>query len=216
MGETLWRTVVGVAANERVVFVPLGQETGGELEGLPLRGASLLLRARAGDPAALLPPLRARVARLDPELPLYDARTLSSMLAEATRRERLLAVLLGLFAAIALVLAAVGLYGLIAFTLAARRREIAIRIALGAGSARVAWTTTAWALGLCALGLLVGLPLAAAASRGLAGLLYGVAPADPASLAAAAAVLAATAFAASLLPALRATRVDPMTTLRVE
>ncbi|HEX5759545.1 MAG TPA: ABC transporter permease [Thermoanaerobaculia bacterium] len=226
MGETLWRTVVGVVANERVedlaaadsmeVFVPLGQETGGELADLPLRGASLLLRARAGDPAALLPPLRARVARLDPEMPLYDARTLSGMLAEATRRERLLAVLLGLFAAIALVLAAVGLYGLIAFTLAARRREIAIRIALGAGSARVAWTTTAWALGLCALGLLVGLPLAGAASQGLAGLLYGVAPADPASLAAAAAVLAATAFAAALLPALRATRVDPMMTLRVE
>ncbi len=225
LDKPLWRQVVGVVADERIegltvapmaeVFVPLGQERLGDPP-TAVRKVALLVRVRSGEPMSLFPALREAVRQLDPESPLYDARTFEGILAEATHRERLLTVLLGLFGSTALVLATVGLYGLIAFTLAARRQEIAIRIALGAGPAHVVRTTVAWALGFCGVGILAGLPLAGAAGQGLAGLLYGVRPADPTSLAAAAAVLSAAALAASLLPARRATRIDPMQTLRRE
>ncbi len=223
--EPVWRTIIGVVADEKLegpaapampeIFVPLGQELLGEYE-LPLRGGTLLVLARSGDPLDLVPALRGVANELDPALPLYDPRTLEGMLAEAMRRERLLMALLALFGAIALVLAAVGLYGLIAYSVAMRRQEIGIRIALGAGAMDVVRVTAARALALCGVGVVAGLGLAGAAGRALAGLLYGVRPADPASLAGAAAILCLAALAAALPPARRAARVDPMESLRVE
>ncbi|HEV8241364.1 MAG TPA: ABC transporter permease [Thermoanaerobaculia bacterium] len=219
----LWRTIVGVVADEKVdgldrpapmeVLLPLRQELIGH-PGLPLRFPTLVLRARAGDPEALLPAVRRAVAELDPDLPLYDARTLAGMLEQASARERLLMLLLGVFAALALVLATVGIYGLLAFLVAQRRREIGIRLALGAGAGDVVRSIVAQAVWLCGGGLALGLFVALLAGRTLAGLLYGVRPADMRTLAAAVGCLALAAALAGWLPARRATRVSPLETLR--
>jgi predicted permease len=224
-GEQTWRTVVGVVADERVeglarpapkeMFVPTGQEQRGEISnGWAERGVTLVVRAERGDPRDLLPSVVAALAALDADIPLYDARTLEEMLAAASARERLLMVLLAVFAGLALALATVGVYGLIAFAMAQRRREIGIRVALGAGAGDVVRSLVARAAWLCGAGLLLGLLVAALAGRLMAGVLYGVRPADPATLAGAAVALAAAATLAASLPAWRATRVDPLETLR--
>jgi ABC-type antimicrobial peptide transport system permease subunit len=173
-----------------------------------------VVRAADGDPRDLLAAVSGAVAELDPNVPLYDPRTLEEMLAEATARERLLMVLLGLFAALALLLATVGVYGLLAFAMAQRRREIGIRLALGAGARDVVLSLVARAAALCGGGLLLGLVVAALAGRLMEGVLYGVRPADPATLGGAAAALALAAALAAWLPAWRATRVSPLETLR--
>ncbi|HEV8629477.1 MAG TPA: ABC transporter permease [Thermoanaerobaculia bacterium] len=219
----LWRTIVGVVADEKVdglgrpapmeVFLPLRQELMGH-PGLPLRTPTLVLRAAVGDPSALLPVVRRAVGELDPDLPLYDARTLAGMVQEGSARERLLMVLLATFAVLALVLATVGVYGLIAFLVAQRRREIGIRLALGAGAGDVVQTIVGRAALLCGGGLVLGLVVALLAGRTLRGLLYGVEPADPATLLAAASCLALAAVLAGWWPARQATRVSPLETLR--
>jgi ABC-type antimicrobial peptide transport system permease subunit len=154
------------------------------------------------------------VASLDPDVPLFDERTLSAMLAAASGRERLLTVLLGLFAALALTLAAVGVYGLVAFAVAQRRREIGIRVALGAGARDVLRAVVGRAALLCAGGVLVGLVVAALAGRLMRGVLHEVSPADPGILTGATGGLFVAALLAAWLPARRAIRVDPLETLR--
>ena len=225
-GADTWRRVVGVVADEKVealatpavaeMFVPLGQEPRGEISGgrYAQRQARLVVRASRGEPRDLLPSIGGALAGLDPSVPLYDARTLEEMLDVATARERLLMVLLGLFAALALLLATVGVYGLLAFAMAQRRREIGIRLALGAGAGDVVRALVARAALLCGAGLALGLLVAALAGRLMAGVLYGVRPADPPTLAAAAGALAVAATLAAWLPAWRATRVSPLETLR--
>ncbi len=219
----LWRTIVGVVSDERVdglnrpspmqVYMPLRQELLG-VPGAPLRNPRLVVRVAAGEPEALLPSLRAVVSEIDPELPLYDARTLADMLHEASARERLLMVLLAVFAALALLLATVGVYGLVAFLVAQRRREIGIRVALGAGASEVVRAVIGRVAVLCGAGLALGLLVALLASRTLAGLLYGVKPADPRTLLSAVACLALAAALAGWLPVRQATRVSPLETLR--
>ena len=221
--QPVWRIIVGVVADEKVdglnqpapmeVFVPLRQELIGR-PGLPLRTATLVVRAATGDPEGLLPVVRRAVSELDPDLALYDARTLAGMIELASTRERLLMVLLGVFAVLALMLATVGVYGLIAFLVAQRRREIGIRLALGAGAGDVVRAIVGRAAVLCGAGLALGLLVALLASRTLAGLLYGVRPADPSTLAAAAACLALAALLAGWWPSRQATRVSPLDTLR--
>ena len=224
-GAATWRRVVGVVADEKIetlatpasaeMFVPLGQEPRGEVSnGWSQRGVRLLVRLASGEPRDLLPAVSGALAGLDPDVPLYDVRTLEEMLAESTARERLLMVLLGLFAALALLLATVGVYGLLAFAMAQRRREIGIRLALGAGAGDVVRALVARAAVLCAAGLLLGLLVATLAGRLMEGVLYGVRPADPPTLAAAAAALAVAAALAAWLPSWRATRVNPLETLR--
>jgi hypothetical protein len=224
-GERVWRTVVGVVADERVeglatpapaeILVPLGQELL-DGTGYAQRSVTLALRTADGDPTALLPELRVALAALDPELPLYAPRTLAEMLAEDTGRERLVAVLLGLFAVVALVLALLGLYGLVAFTVNERRREIGIRLTLGASPRGTVARLTLGGLGFVGAGLAAGLAGAAAAGRTLGGFLHGVDPADPATLLATGGLLLATAALAAALPARAATRADPLETLRAE
>jgi predicted permease len=224
-GERVWRTVVGVVADERVeglaapapaeILLPLGQELL-DGTGYAQRSVTLALRTTGRDPTALLPELRAALAALDPELPLYAPRTLDEMLAEDTRRERLVAVLLGLFAAVALVLALLGLYGLVAFTVSERRREIGIRLTLGASPRGTVARLTLGVLGFVGAGLAAGLAGAAAAGRTLGGFLHGVDPADPATLLATGGLLLAAAALAAALPARAATRADPLETLRAE
>jgi putative ABC transport system permease protein len=220
-----WRTVVGVVADEVVdglqapprmeMFVPLGQEHRGAIaNGWSQRGVTLVARTTASDPTELAPALREVMRAIDPQVPLYDARTLAGMLAEATARERFVMVLLATFATLALALAVVGTWGLVAFAVAQRRREIGIRLALGAAPRQVAAAVAGQALRFCAAGLGVGLLVAALGALTLRRVLHGMAPTEPLAIAVASAVLAAALVVAAWLPARRATRVDPTTSLR--
>jgi predicted permease len=143
-------------------------------------------------------------------------RTLTDQVAASLVRERLMAALATAFGVLALVLASVGLYGLLAYTVAGRTKEIGIRIALGARQGRVLRSVMLNAVRLVVFGVALGLPAAWAASRWVKSMLYGLTPTDPATLAGAALVLASAALLAAYLPARRASRVDPMTALRHE
>jgi ABC-type antimicrobial peptide transport system permease subunit len=157
--------------------------------------------------------VRAAVARVHPRV-VVELRTLSSQLASSIERERLLAVLSALFGGVALALATLGLYGVMAYSVARRTNEIGVRQALGAGRGRVVRMVLADVGAVVAVGAAVGLAVAAPAGSLLSALLYGVRPVEPAVLAAAGGVLALVALAAGLVPALRAARVDPVAALR--
>jgi len=145
-----------------------------------------------------------------------DVRTLDQIAREPVEQRRFLMVLLGLFAALALVLAAVGIYGVMAYSVAQRTHEIGIRMALGAEQRDVLKLIVARGLVLAVVGVAAGVLAALALSRLMASLLYGVHPGDPATFAVVCLTLVAVALAASYIPARRATKVDPMAALRYE
>ena len=167
-------------------------------------------------PLALLSGVRQEIAALDSDLPLGRVGTLSDRVDREMAQPGFNTLLVGVFAALALVLSVVGLYGLLSYTVAQRTRELGLRMALGAQRADLLTLILREGLLLTALGLCLGLVIAVAAGRLMSGLLFGVSPADPLTFAAVAAVLAATALAASYGPARRATRVDPTIALRYE
>ncbi len=181
--------------------------------GLPR--TTLFLRT-AGDPGALSESVRREVHALDPNLPVFDVRTMEERAARAYSPERFAATLLGLLAGIALVLASVGLYGLMAEIVARQRREIGVRMALGARPFDIQRRFLARGLALAGIGLAAGLAGAVALSRLLARLLFEVEPVDLATYVSVSALLFTVAAAASWLPARRAMRVDPIATLRSE
>ena len=177
----------------------------------------LLLHVRTdGDPSLALPAVRAVVRGLDPNLPLFDVRTVEEHLRISTFIARMAASMLGLFGALGLLLAGVGLYGVIAFNVAQRTREIGVRVALGAAQGDVAWLVMRQGLVLGIVGLAAGLALALAVARLLAGQLVGISPVDPVSFVGTATLLLAIAAVASALPARRAARLDPLVALRRE
>jgi ABC-type antimicrobial peptide transport system permease subunit len=183
--------------------------------------AQMVLHVRAaGSIARVARELRAAVQAVDPIVPLADIHTLADELDAALVRERLVATLSGVFAGVALLLVCIGEYGLLAFTVARQTAEIGVRVALGATPADVRWMIARQALSVVLPGLAVGLPAAWISarlmSRQLAGLLYQLAPTDPATMAAAAVVLVLVSMCAALLPARRAARIDPVGTLRAE
>jgi putative ABC transport system permease protein len=178
------------------------------------RGVYLL--RTAGDPEALIPAVRRTIQAFDRDLPIYDVKTMEQRVGTALSRMRFGALMLGVFAAIALLLAAVGLYGVMAYSVAQRTRELGIRMALGAGHRDVLRLVVTQGMALALGGLAVGLAAALALTRVLASLLYGVSTTDAPTFTGIAALLAAVSFLASYLPARRATRVDPMVALRVE
>jgi ABC-type antimicrobial peptide transport system permease subunit len=143
-------------------------------------------------------------------------KTFAEQKAESLARERLTATLSGFFGALALLLASIGLYGVMAYGVLRRTREIGIRMSLGAQRAAVMWMVLRGSLAMVAGGIAVGLPLSLWLSRVVTTLLFGVSPGDPATLVAAVLVLAVVAVLAGLVPALRASRVDPMVALRYE
>jgi ABC-type antimicrobial peptide transport system permease subunit len=176
---------------------------------------SLVVRT-AGEPAAVMPLLRDMVGSLDPDLPVSQVTTARELSRASLASQRFLGSLLGAFAGLALLLAGVGLNGVIAFTVRRRVREIGIRLALGARPGDVLGAVLGRGLRLTAVGLALGAGGALAAGRTLRGLLYDVSPTDPATFAAVGVVLTATALFACYWPARRAARLDPVEALRHE
>ena len=181
----------------------------------PNSNMHLVLRA-ATDPASLAGPVRAVIQRLDPDLPLSDVSTLGALLADSVAQPRFRALLLGLFAAVALLLAAVGLYGALANFVGQRTFEVGLRMALGADRRAVLGLVVGRGMALAALGVALGVVAAAATTRLLAGLLFGIGALHPATFLAVPCLLLLIALGACLLPARRATRIDPMVAFRTE
>ena len=190
-----------------VVYLPLAQ--------WPSRNMSVVLRAptRANDGEALA---RAVTAEVDPTLAPHDVSTLEDMLLLAAEQARALGKVLGVLAGVALVLALVGVFGSMAYSVARRVPEIGIRMALGADPERIHRMILRGALGVSAIGLAVGTLLSLGAARGITVFLYGVKAADPATFVTSALILAGVAVAAAWIPARRASRVDPMRSLRAD
>jgi len=176
---------------------------------------NLQVRA-AGDPGALTDLVRAQVKSLNPHLPIYGVKTLVAQINESLVPERLITWLSTIFGLLATLLAAVGLYGVVAFSVTRRTREIGVRIALGAMPGNVLWLFLKQMSILVGAGVMIGTGGALAGTRLLSTMLYDVKPADPLAFIAAGTVLIGTATLAAYLPARRATRVDPMTALRYE
>jgi putative ABC transport system permease protein len=212
-----WMEVVGVVgavkdrgiAEESLVqiYMPFEQDTD--------HSWSLVARTQ-GDPMQLAEPVRQMVLELDPNLPVADIVPMQQYLDDTTVPNRILSTLLGAFAAAALLLSAVGIYGVISHDAAARTHEIGVRMAIGASSGEVLLMVVRQALAMVGVGILLGVVLAFLASRWLAAELYGVSPVDPLTLIGAPLFLCVIALVATLLPARRAARVDPLIALRSE
>jgi predicted permease len=177
---------------------------------------SYVVMRSVADPEGLTAAARAEVNKLDAALPIYDVKTMERHVADATSRARFSTVLLGVFAALALALAAIGVYGVISYSVAARTREIGIRIALGATRANVLRMVLGDGFVLCLAALAAGVPAAFASTRVLASLLYQVKPGDLTTFLAVSTVLAGVALLATFVPARRACAIDPANALRTE
>ena len=210
------REVVGVVADvlqrspadqaaAPMLFVPFAQRT--------IRSVKIVVRA-TGDPVALAPAIRTEIRALDPDLAIADITPLTQLVVRSMARPRFYTSLLSLFAAVALVLAATGVFGVMSYAVAQRAREISIRMALGALPSDVLRMIVGRALGLSAAGVVVGLAAALALGRFIQGQLFGVTLLDPVTLGSVALVLGASAALASFLPARRATKFDPASALR--
>jgi len=175
----------------------------------------LAIRA-SGDPAATVAALRGAVRALEPQASVDNVATLGEIVTNSLSRPRFYAVLLGLFAAVAVVLTAIGIYGVMSYVVAQRTREIGIRMALGAQRGDVVGLVLQQGVAVTAIGIGLGLAGAAALTRYLEALLFGVTRLDPLTLASAAAAFAVVATVASAIPARRASRVDPLVALRCE
>jgi predicted permease len=180
------------------------------------RGSAYVVLHTIGDPGALLEPAREMIRTLDPQLPIYDVRTMRERVAGALSRTRFAALLMATFAALALANAAVGIYGVASYEARARTREIAIRMAVGAGGGSVLRVVLGDALRKALIALLIGVPAALAASRLLRAMLFEITPHDPLTMTGVAAGIIAVSLLASWLPARRAARTDPMQVLRHE
>jgi predicted lysophospholipase L1 biosynthesis ABC-type transport system permease subunit len=219
----VWRTIVGVVGNEHqssLAVQPRIEIFAPTMQDVP-SGTHLIVRMRCESastcfPESLVPGIRRAVAEIDPQLALGPPTTLRDVYEDSMARERFLMTLLLAFAVVGLSLAVVGVYGILAQTARRRAREMGIRIALGARGSQVRWLVVSHGMRLTLFGVAIGAPAAFMSSRVLRGMLYGVAPADPLTFIAVAAVLGVTSLVASWLPALNASRADPAVTLRGE
>lgn len=208
-------TIVGVARDGKYSRLSEEPRNYAYLPALQNYRPDLVLHVKTDvDPALVLPTVRAAMRGLDPNLPLFDVRTIEQHMLISTFIARMAASMLGGFGILGLLLAAVGLYGVIAFNAAQRTREIGLRMALGAGRPQVVWLVLRDGFALAAAGILAGTGLAFGAGRLVAGQLTGVSGADPVSFAGTAALLAAVAVVACVLPARRASMLSPLTALR--
>ncbi|HVF45420.1 MAG TPA: ABC transporter permease [Pyrinomonadaceae bacterium] len=215
--EGPWLEIVGVArdgkywtigeAPQLFVYSPLSQSYS--------QTATLVVRSE-GDPRPLAAAIRAEVARLDPSLPLFDVKTMGEHMGVSLFPARVAALLLGGFGLLALLLAAMGVYGVVSYSAAQRTREIGIRLALGARARDVLRLVAGRGMALVAAGLVTGLAVAFALTRWMEGVLYGVSATDALTFTLVVLLLAGVALLACLVPARRATKVDPMVALRHE
>jgi len=212
-----WREVIGVVADVKLngveretpmqAYLPLTQE--------PSRGIALVLRT-AIDPGSLGPAVDTVMHQLDKDLPLFEVRTMDQVLDASLARQRMSMVVFVVFAIVALTLASVGLYGVVAHGVTERTHEIGVRIALGAEQRHVLGLVIRQGLSMAVLGTVIGVAGALAVARWIEGLLFGVTATDPATIAAVVAMLLTVALVACYVPAWRATRVDPTQALRTE
>ena len=183
--------------------------------GNPIRAMTLVVKAHS-DPRALTSPVSQTIRELDANLPVADIRTMDDVVAATLSAPRFTGMLLGAFAGLALVLSAIGIYGVLSYVVSRRTREIGIRVAIGAGRGQVLRLVLGSGVGLALVGIVLGLAVAASLSRLMTTLLHDVQPGDPATYAAVAGALTTVAIVASLIPAWRATRVDPVRALKAE
>lgn len=216
-----WFTIVGVVRDVKQGGV--NAKTGSELYFLGEQGPSAMQSARrnmnvvirtALPPESLAPQIRRIVQAMDPTLPIVNLRSMTDVFDESLSRPRFLAQLLGVFAGLALLLAAIGTYGILSYSVTERRREIGIHMALGATRRNVLGMVLGQGMRLTIAGLVAGLAAAFVLTRLLQSQLFNVKPSDPMTIASVAAVIAAVALAACYIPASRATRVDPIVVLR--
>jgi putative ABC transport system permease protein len=213
-----WTTIVGVVGDYRnggatqsvrpEIFVPVRQQTVWN---------QLFFLVRTDNAAtSLLPLVRQAVVSLDPEQPIYAIQTLEEAVAQASLQHRISALLLGIFAAAALVLASIGIYGVMSYSVSARTQEMGVRLAIGAQRRDVLWLVLRQVIALVTIGLAAGVGVLLVLGRGLEGLLVGVRPFDPLTVATVAIGLGVVALLAAWAPAARASRVDPIQALRYE
>jgi predicted permease len=212
-----WQTVVGVAgrvkqdsldSNPRIAFyLPHSQ--------FPTRAMTVAVRSST-EPSAMVAAVRNELQNLDPDLPMYEVRTMAQRVDESLARRRFSMLLLGAFASFALVLATIGIYGVMAYLVSQGTREIGIRMALGASQRNVLTLVVRQGMALTLSGVMLGLAAAFLLTRMMRSLLFGVEPADPITFAAISFLLLMVALLASYIPAQRASRIDPMVSLRCE
>ena len=212
-----WMTIVGVVADTRrtgfdaavrpETYLPHAQA--------PSRVLQLVVRT-SRDPMALVPELRAILRSLDPGVPLQRPRPLIDLVDDMTAQRRLNTLLLTIFAAVAVLITAVGIYGVVAYSVERRTRELGVRAALGAAAGDTVRLVLVEGLALVGLGLVLGLAASTALGRAMSSLLYGVSTTDPTAFAVSAAAAIVTAILACVVPAVRAASVDPAAALRAE
>lgn len=212
-----WQTIVGVvgevkhqrleASTRESVYLPFAQ--------IPIGGSSLAIRT-SGRPEALIAAVRAQVKELDPDLPLIRVMPMAEVVARSVWQPRLYTALFGVFAVVALILATVGIYGVMSYAVTLRTREIGLRMALGAQRQDVLKLVVGQGILLAAIGVGVGLVAAMAMTRLMSSLLFGVTATDPITFAAVSVLLTGVALGACFIPSLRAAKVDPMAALRYE
>jgi ABC-type antimicrobial peptide transport system permease subunit len=195
---------------QRMIYLPVEQLTGDDAY------AYCLQLLTAGDPDKMAGTVRAALAGIDPNLPIIDVKTISEVVDQRMGNERLISQLSGFFSLLALLLACIGLYGVMSYSVVRRTNEIGIRLALGAQTTRVLWMILRESLLLLAIGLAAGLPATIAAMHLVQSSLYGLRASDPLTLAEAIAVIVFVTMIASYFPARRAMKVDPMVALRYE
>jgi predicted permease len=215
--EAEWRTVIGVVGDVRyqgldrgtglAIYLPYNQAAAGAMH---------LLARTEGDPTQLIEAARQAVWSVDPQLAIYSARTMETILANSTWQRRLWGVSFGVFAVLALALAAVGIFGVMSYLVGQRTREIGIRMAIGAQGRDVLRLVIGQGLKLVGAGVAIGLIVALAMTRVMASLLFGVSATDPMTFASVALLLIIVAFLACWIPARRAAKTDPMVALRRE
>jgi putative ABC transport system permease protein len=216
-GRILWAEIVGVVGNvkHRTLDAEIKPELYEPYQQAPRNFMSLVVRT-AVEPSSLIPAIRDQVLSLDRDQPVFEIKTMEELLGRTLAQSRFIMLLLGIFSTVAMALAAIGIYGVMAHFVTRRRKEIGIRMALGAQRSDVLKLVVMEGMGLAVIGVAVGLAASFALTRIIANLLFGIGPTDPTTLIEVSFLLASVAFFACWIPARRASRVDPIVTLRTE